>query len=144
MTFPRPVPRTDLRRRLAALVAVLVGALGMALWSTGSASAHAELLWSLAASAQFVRRTYTGTEGRYEPVSLAEFSAQDLFNALILAWAQRGGSLSEVGAESGRAQRHTQSPRSTPWFNSNCGIQANDVGAAGPLQMTECGRSSEP
>jgi hypothetical protein len=66
--------------------------------------AYAELLWSLAASAQFVRRTYTGTEGRYEPVSLAEFSAQDLFNALILAWAQRGGSLSEVGAESGRAQ----------------------------------------
>jgi hypothetical protein len=66
--------------------------------------AYAELLWSVAESAQFVRRTYTGTEGRYELVPLTDLSAQDLFNALILAWVQRGGSPSEPGATSPRAQ----------------------------------------
>src|SRR4051794_14550431 len=64
MMNPRPA-HTVLCRRLAALVAVLVGALGIALWSAGAASAHAELLGVTPADGSVVQVTPATVEVRF-------------------------------------------------------------------------------
>ena len=77
MTNPRPAPA--LRRHVAALVAVLVGALGVALWSAGAASAHAELLGVTPADGSIVQDTPAVVEVRFsEAVSLTGGSARVL------------------------------------------------------------------
>jgi copper transport protein len=64
---------------VAALVAVLVGALGMVLWSAGVASAHAELLGVTPADGSVVQDTPAAVEVRFsEAVSLAGGSARVL------------------------------------------------------------------
>ena len=79
MINPRPAPRTVLCRRLAALVAVLVGALGIALWSAGAASAHAELLGVTPADGSVVQDTPATVEVRFsEAISLTGGSARVL------------------------------------------------------------------
>ncbi len=79
MTNPRPASRTALRRRLAAIVAVLIGALGVALWSAGAASAHAELLAVTPADGSVVQDAPATVEVRFsEAVSLTGGSARVL------------------------------------------------------------------
>src|SRR6478609_1444517 len=82
MPYRRPTPRTVLRRHLAALAAVLIGALGVALWSAGAASAHAELLGVTPADGSIVQTTPATVEVRFsESVSLAGGSARVLDGA---------------------------------------------------------------
>src|SRR3954452_3669111 len=77
MMNPRPAPRTVLCRRLTALVAVLVGALGIALWSAGAASAHAELLGVTPADGSVVQDPPATVEVRFsEAISLTGGSAR--------------------------------------------------------------------
>ena len=77
MTYPRPAPA--LHRRVAAFLAVLVGALGVALWSAGAASAHAELLGVTPADGSVVPDTPAVVEVRFsEAVSLTGGSARVL------------------------------------------------------------------
>jgi len=64
---------------VAALVAVIVGALGLALWSSGSAAAHAELLGVTPSDGSVVQDTPAVVEVRFsEAVSLAGGSARVL------------------------------------------------------------------
>jgi copper transport protein len=79
MTNARPALRSDLRRRVAALLVVLGGVLGLVLWSSGAASAHAELLGVTPADGSVVQDAPAAVAVRFsEAVSLAGGSARVL------------------------------------------------------------------
>lgn len=58
---------------------------------------YAEVLWDLAVSAGLVRRTYGGTQSRYEPVPLDDVNPPELIEGLILAWIQAGATVHTHG-----------------------------------------------
>jgi copper transport protein len=79
MTPPRLAPRSDPRRRVAALFAVLAGALGLAVWTTGAVSAHAVLLGVTPADGSVVQDVPATVAVHFsEPVSLTGGSARVL------------------------------------------------------------------
>jgi copper transport protein len=79
MTAPLTVATTGSRRRLAALLAIVATALGIALWSAGGVSAHAELLGVTPADGAVVQDTPAAVVLQFsEAVSLAGGSARIL------------------------------------------------------------------